>query len=387
MSRSATSADVADPDNDPNRLFLDLEAGVIINPEVRAFIAEHVPVDTRERTIPQTVPSTSDSTSVQILQSWYPILVDDHIARLLMEYNLMNRNQSRANAARLTRAMTNDRWHAFNGQSNFLLFTQQEMIDGQHKLTSVIQYYEHARANGIEPRPFLFTPIIGLSKSAFETLDHGHGRTSKDTVVVSEKNNRFSLRGVPAGEAATAFRLILQYSNLVLNLPDDNPLKLHAGVRSKIPNDCVPLIAETFPEVLDSLQTCYNMGCFRGRTSVVRTAVASVAHAIIAQAASTADADGFIRALGTGELLTADSPIHKLREQFFHYRSRQGGSKYEALDRLALCITAWNMVAAGRKAPKKGRITGLIVRSNRLVFPEPLPPSGAENRRRLVPTR
>jgi hypothetical protein len=125
------------------------------------------------------------------------------------------------------------------------------------------------------------------------------------------------------------------------------------------------------PQLTASMEFCNTLPAFHARAPVVKLHVAGVLHAIIEAVQSTTAANSFIRALMTGANLEETSPIHRLREQLRNDQARH--IRAEAIDRLAVCVRAWNMIASHKPAPAKGRIKGMTQQNGAIVFPEPIP--------------
>jgi len=328
-----------------------------------------VKLDSRKRTLPATLPPVTAGGTPQRLASWTPIAVNAEVAQELLKYNTVNRKVSDANVERLAGAMLRGSW-MFNGQSSMLVCSNQEILNLQHTLMAVISASEAAAANGSTMKPLLMIPIIGLDPAVFSTFDDGRGRQTRDTLTVSEKAGLLSLEGVADNECSTALRVMLQYVNMVQYIKPDDPLYLD-GLRSKVPNYRAAELLGYFPQLVESLAFCNGISAFNTRQPIISIAIGGALHAIISEVQSTTAANNFVKSLITGANLEENSPIYRLREQLIGDRSRK--VRAEAIEKLAMCVRAWNMIATHRPPPSKGRIKALGNKDGFVSFPAPAP--------------
>lgn len=326
-----------------------------------------VKLDSRPRTLPATLPSITEGGQPQRLASWVPIAINDVVAKELLRYNTVNRKLSQSNIDRLAEAMVRGLW-MFNGKSNILPFSNQQILDGQHTLHAVIRAHEIGAIRGITIKPILALPVIGLDPEVFSSYDGGAPRQTRDTLTVAEKVGILSLNDVADNECSTALRVMLQYVNMVQDIKPDDPLYLD-GLRSKVPNYRAAELMGYFPQLTESLEFCNELDAFHARRPVISIAVGGALHAIISEVQSPTAANNFVKSLLTGTNLDETSPIYKLREQLIGDQSRR--IRVEAIDKLAMCIRAWNMVATHRPPPSKGRIKALGNNGGVLTFPIP----------------
>lgn len=337
-------------------------------------------VDDRARTLPPELPGISRGLDGEILPedhpfrapqqfaSYVPIAVDGPVAAKILEANTCNRDQSSVNIDRLAVCMLNGEWR-FNGQSSTIIFSNCEGLDLQHRMEAVVRAHRLADERGLKFRPIVMIPVIGMPKDIFDSFDAGRPRGTKDTLTASSRGNDVELGDVPANEYATALRVMLQYLNLVQDIPPTSQLYL-SGLREKVPNHRAVELLKNFPQLTTSMEFCNTLPAFHARGPVVKLHVAGVLHAIISEVQSPTAANTFIRALMTGVNLEEDSPIYRLREQLRNDQSRR--IRAEAIDRLAVCVRAWNMVATHKAPPSKARIRGLLKQDNEIVFPAPV---------------
>lgn len=327
-----------------------------------------VKLDPRPRTLPDTLPSTTENGRPQRLASWVPIAINDVVAKAILAYNTVNRKLSKSNIERLAEAIVRGSW-MFNGKSNILPFSNQQMLDGQHTLHAVVRAYEIAATRGITITPILAMPVIGLDPEVFSSYDGGAPRQTRDTLTVAEKVGLLSLNDVADNECSTALRVMLQYVNMVQDIKPNDPLYLD-GLRSRVPNYRAAELMGYFPQLTESLAFCNGLDAFHARRPVISVAIGGVLHAIISEVQSATAANNFVKSLVTGTNLDETSPIYKLREQMINDQGRK--IRAEAVEKLAMCIRAWNMVATHRPPPSKGRIRALGNKDGFVSFPIPV---------------
>lgn len=338
----------------------------IVNVEALQLVLD-VKLDSRPRTLPVWLPSVAADGQHQRFASWVPIAVNDAVALALLQYNTVNRKLSTANINRLAEAILRGAW-MFNGKSSMLPCSNQEILDMQHTLHAIIRAYELAAERQIEIEPLLVIPVIGLDPSCFASLDTIRPRQTRDTLTVAEKVGLISLNDVPDNECSTALRVMLQYVNMVQDIKPADPLYLD-GLRSAVPNYRAAELMGYFPQLIDSLEFCNNIAV-AGRRPIISVAVAGALHAIIAEVQSPTAANNFVKSLITGANLDETSAIYKLREQLIGDHSRK--IRVEAIEKLAMCIRAWNLVATHRNPPAKGRIRALSNKDGSVTFPIPV---------------
>jgi hypothetical protein len=296
-----------------------------------------------------------------------PIAVNAEVAKELLKYNNVNRKISEVNVNNLTDAMLRGAW-MFNGLSSMLVCSNTSILNAQHTLHAIVRAHEIAATNGTEIKPILMIPIIGLDPAVFATIDNGRGRQLRDTLTVAEKAGLVSLNDVADNECSTALRVMLQYVNMVQDIKPDDPLYLD-GLRSKVPNYRAAELMGYFPQLTDSLAFCNGLEAFHARRPVISVAIGGALHAIISEVQSPTAANNFVKSLLTGTNLDEESPIYRLREQLIGDQNRK--IRAEAIEKLATCIRAWNMVATQKTAPKKGRIRALGNSGGVTTFPIP----------------
>lgn len=326
-----------------------------------------VKLDSRPRTLPATLPSLTPGGTPQRFASWVPIAVNDAVATELLKYNTVNRKLSNINIERLAEAMLRGAW-MFNGKSSMLPCSNQEILDMQHTLHAVVRAHELAATRGITIKPILVIPVIGLDPASFAGIDVVRPRQTRDTLTVGEKIGLISLKDVPDNECSTALRVMLQYVNMVQDIKPDDPLYLD-GLRSAVPNYRAAELLQYFPQLTESLAFCNGLEAFHARRPVISIAIGGALHAIISEVQSATAANNFVKSLLTGTNLDETSPIYRLREQLIGDQSRK--IRAEAIEKLATCIRAWNMVATHRAPPSKVRIKALGNKDGFVTFPIP----------------
>lgn len=336
------------------------------------------PRDSAARTLPATLPGpTVDAGGFplaendprrkpQRFESFVPIVVDDEVAKVLLEYNTVNRKPSPSNTDQLSRAIYNLKW-MFNGISSTLPCSNTAIQDGQHKLLAVIDAFEKGRAAGTPVAPIVMIPIIGLHPSVFATIDGGKGRNTKDTLTAAERIESIDMADVSENVWSHALRLFTQYANMMEVLDPSNPFYLN-NIRAKLANDRAVELFNLTPELQTSIAFCQKIGVPQNGRSLIPMAVLGMAHMIISNVQSPSAANSFIKSLANGTGLDETSPIHHLREQLI--RDKGARKRMEGIELLALCVRTWNHVAFHRTAPPKSRIRSFNKDGS---FPEPMP--------------
>ena len=162
---------------------------------------------------------------------------------------------------------------------------------------------------------------------------------------------------------------MLQYVNMVNDIKPDDPLYLDR-LRSKVPNYRVLEMFNSFLQLRESLVFCNELPAFHVSGPILSVAVGGALHAIITEVQSATAANNFVKSLAAGANLEETSPIYKLREQLIRDR---GERRVEAVEKLAMCVRAWNMYASNKEISSKRRIIGLENKNGRAFFPIPIP--------------
>lgn len=339
----------------------------MVNDDVRSLFRQ-IKRDPRRRTLPAELPSVTPDGRPQVFANQVPIAVNDVVARKLLEYNTANRKLSYANIERLAAAMVCGAW-MFNGKSSSLPCSNQEILDLQHTLHAVIRAYEIAAERKIEMTPILIIPTIGLDPSSFFGIDVVRPRQTRDTLTVAEKVGMLSLNDVADNECSTALRVMLQFENMTRDIKIGDPRYLE-GLRSAVPNYRAPELMGYFPQLTESLAFCNSLDAFHARRPIISIALGGALHAIISDVQSVTAANNFVKSLVTGVNLEEHSPIYRLREQLIVDQTRK--VRAEAIEKLATCIRAWNMLATHRPPPNKGRIKSFGYKDGHPTFPIPM---------------
>lgn len=340
----------------------------LVNPAAAPLI-DQITFDKRRRTLPETIPGPDGVP--QVFQNMTPLALTYEGAKKLLEYNTINRKLSPSTVDRLCNAHLSDEW-LFNGQSCFVVFSNRELLNGQHTLESYVQACEEAAEKGITLPPILVIPIIGLdAPKTFATQDTVNPRKTRDMIFVAEKNGELVYSGVKPEATSNALRTILQFHNAVHDVPVGDPLYMR-GLRDKIPNwRAAEMLRDSFPQLLESLQCCNDMTSFHQPSPVLSLADAAAVHAILSEVQSATAATNFVKSLVSGANLEEGSPIHKLREQLIADKNRN--TRSDSLDRLAMCIQAWNLIAKHVEVAPTRRFRKAKRKDGTTEFPVPLP--------------
>lgn len=313
----------------------------------------NLPRDTNPRTLPHIIPGTTvdqngraippEQQTPQAFEDNEFIVVDNVVARRLKEFHVHNRRESEANIQFLLGQLIMGRW-VYNSVSNTLSFSNQEGLNGNHRLSAIIRYFEEIANDTLQSpkKPLLMRVEMGLPSNAFDVMDGGMRRTLADTIYCNNAVGSIDIKAVPDKLIATAARILVQFINNTQDVETTSPLYLKTE-RARLQNSSAVPVIQMYPELIVSAAFVHGI---KDLSSVVKPHAMTVAHMLIAEAQSASAANAFTRALVSGADLEADSPILYVRNLFANATNRK--RRMEGLEMLAFIMRAWNLFAEGR---------------------------------------
>ena len=248
------------------------------------------------------------------------MIITPTLAKEWLERNGKNRNLKRRKILELVSALEDSHWR-LNGES--ICFSNRgQLLDGQHRLHAILK-------SGI-PAPAL--TVFGVNNEVMRTYDQGVKRTNADHFNISGEKNCAAL--------GATLRLLYMWKTFQFHktgprfTPDQETL-------DKLLNEC--------PTVRISVQQGKKISRF------ITPANASVLHFLfsktkIAMSSDESAADHFFKKLGSGENVTRQDAVYRLREALTENRTSK---KLTEVQIRAMAIKAWNIFVQNRK---RGRI-------------------------------
>lgn len=238
-------------------------------------------------------------------------LIDSSRAKQLLSANAHNRPLSKRNLAKITHAMRAGHWK-FTADP-IRLADDGTLLDGQHRLTSVIQV----------DTALPFVVVRGLSKDVFDCIDTNQPRTAADVFAVNGEEDAPSLvAALRFVDLASNDYITTRFSNIQMELMLDQ----HPGIR-----DSIAYIKQ-----------------FKHQALKIPARVLHGYHYLFA-AKHAPLADEFIRKLLTGENVSADEPVYLLRNALIANAARRRSVGLTAKHIAAIACKAWNFTRRGQK--------------------------------------
>ena len=239
------------------------------------------------------------------------------LAQQWLERNIKNRSLKRRQIHELVSVLENDHWR-LNGES--ICFSKHgELLDGQHRLHAI-------EKSGIAAAAIV---VFGVDNEVMRTYDQGSKRTTADHLNISGEKNYVSL--------GATLRLLFMWKTHQFHkdgpkfTPDqetlENLLAQHPSLRNSIP------IAKKSGRFINVANGAVLHFLFR-QTNLVMNGNKYPA------------ADYFFEKLASGENITKQDPVYRLREALL---VNQTSKKLNAVQTRAMTINAWNLFAQGRK--------------------------------------
>lgn len=262
--------------------------------------------------------ATAETSPVEITTAMVEVTPD--IAREWLETMVANRNVSATNLSAFMRAMEEGRWHTDGSPIKFN--THGQLIDGQHRLRSVIN-------TGLSQR---FLVVWGVPDEAMTTLDTGKRRNRGDVLKIHDP----SLTDVNnvAGVATIMLRWVRGYRG--------NNLR-----NEYISNDALVHFYDTNKDdIVASNRASYRVTNAMGAGSRQSFGLCHWLFSMI----DTEDAEFFWDRLVDGQGLEAGDPIYALRELLRREAMLPGTRDRMRADVvIALVIKAWNAYRDGEQ--------------------------------------
>ena len=230
----------------------------------------------------------------------------------LLARNTRNRKLRSKMVSKYAGAMKRGEWRE-NGEA-IKIAEDGTILDGQHRLEACLE----------SETSFTVLVVSGLPLEAQQTMDGGMRRNPSDRLDFLNEINTTTL--------AAALRLVLDYE------VTGTPRRMSAS--TALITDQVMLSAlERHPGLRDSVNR-YDLGL-----GALTRSQACALHYILSQGPYADKADSFFEHLTTGMMLSADSPILRLRNRLMSMtQQRLGGSACV----MALTVKAWNSYVGGR---------------------------------------
>ncbi len=222
-------------------------------------------------------------------------------------------NQRNVSAKNLIRIENNFRKESFvlNGES-LIRSESKRILDGQHRL--------HACVNTQEGFWTVF--VDNIPDAYFATIDSGKARSFADVLKIRGDS-------YPSLLAPAAQRLG-EYMKSARSVGNSRPLS----------NNELNDVVEQSPQLSDSVRFCSKM--VHGLTSAANIAWL---HFLATDGGCGERMEEFLQKLGSGTMLSDDSPVYWLRKRL--EANRISKAKLPAREIIALIIKAWNAYASG----------------------------------------
>ncbi len=240
--------------------------------------------------------------------------IDAALAQALLELNTENRKVRERNVARYAGALRDGDW-VYNGDA-IRFSVEGTLLDGQHRLLAVVR----------TGRPITALVVMGLDRSAQDTMDDGGARTLGDMFGIAGKARANALATVVA-RAAEYERGVYRVSG---TLPKQRAIRF----------------AEAHPGVADATAAAQKVGRKDDSVRPLRGVVGTWYLYVTEGGRYLQERDEFLDALSNGFGLHAAHPVYKLRQRWAKGATTpvRGGDE----EALALIFKAWNAYVEGR---------------------------------------
>jgi hypothetical protein len=145
---------------------------------------------------------------------WAEVIVTPACAAWALQYNTCNRRLRPSHVKYLSRMMRSEEW---NGQhpSPLAFSTQGVLLDGQHRLSAVVQYGE----------PVVMTVVTGRPPETFAYIDSGVNRTMHDRVTVDDSMTT-NMRAVMVAQTWCALEITIAENKSALHSQKMTPKQI-----------------------------------------------------------------------------------------------------------------------------------------------------------------
>jgi hypothetical protein len=246
------------------------------------------------------------------------VLMDRHLAEVLLETNTGNRRVSKRRVSQLAEQMRTGQFE--NTGEPIIVSAEGILNNGQHRLLALIE------ADAAVEMDIRF----GIPRRAFTKTDTGAARTGADVLAISGVAN--------ATQISTALRLLLAYEK---GLPEH--------IRDFTPNDEIFRAYERWPDIVDAAVQvqAYNF------PKAVRSTPLYATTFLAMRAPGVTKLQGWLHILATGLEADRDNPAYQLRERLIRGFETQSGTREKQLERFSLMIKSWNLYRKGETVPMR----------------------------------
>ena len=248
------------------------------------------------------------------------MVITPDLAKKWLERNEKNRSLKNRKVLELVSTIEDSHWR-LNGES--ICFSNDgRLLDGQHRLHAVIK-------SGIPAESFI---AFGIDDGVMRTYDQGVKRTNADHFNISGEKNCVVL--------GATIRLLYMWKTLQFH---------KAGPKFTPDQETLDKLLAEHPSVRSSVQKS------KKTARLMTTANAAALHFLfsytgIEMGSGQLAADHFIEKLGSGENITRQDAVYRLREALTENRTSK---KLTPVQMRAMTIKAWNIFSQDKK---RGRI-------------------------------
>ncbi|MBF0453890.1 MAG: hypothetical protein HQL72_03610 [Magnetococcales bacterium] len=242
------------------------------------------------------------------------------LARKWLERNEKNRNLKDRKVQELVSTIEDSHWR-LNGES-ICFSSGGRLLDGQHRLHAIAK-------SGIPAEAVI---IFGVDDSVMRTYDQGVKRTNADHFNISGEKNCVVL--------GATIRLLYMWKTLQFH---------RSGPKFTPDQETLDKLLAEHPSVRNSVQIS------KKATRFITSANAAALHFLFSQTgiemrSGQSAADHFLEKLGSGENITRQDAVYRLREALTENRTSK---KLTSIQMRAMTIKAWNIFSQDKK---RGRI-------------------------------
>lgn len=243
------------------------------------------------------------------------LVTPEMAAAWLSATQLKNRRVDRKHVARLARQIAEGKF-VMTGES-IILSRNGDLLDGQHRLLAIVK----------AGKPVYSIVVRGVDPKVFTFMDSGKGRSDADALGIDSRERTTTL--------AACLRLIFMAEKNELGSASYNIIN-----RGYDRQEMFDLLSR-YSGVEESVARAYRF--YREFQPLSKSLFAFLDYWL--RRYDDQLATEFVERLASGEMLKADSPIHRLRSRLIeNYNSKASLPQREIL---ALCIKAWRAYATG----------------------------------------
>ncbi|OSM04457.1 hypothetical protein [Magnetofaba australis] len=240
------------------------------------------------------------------------------LAQQWLERNVKNRSLKKRHLHELVSVLENNHWR-LNGES--ICFSKHgELLDGQHRLHAI-------EKSGIAAAAIV---VFGVDNGVMRTYDQGSKRTTADHLNINGEKHYVNL--------GAALRLLYMWSTEQFHKD---------GPKFSPDQETLENLLQEHPKLRESIQFGNKARRF------INVANGAVLHFLFRRTQyvmnsdkETPAADHFFNKLTTGENITKQDSVYRLREALL---VNQTSKKLNSVQVRAMTIKAWNLFAQGKK--------------------------------------